>query len=165
MTGSDLNHPPTYQPEEIQQILQIAIAQQDYDGELTRQQLLEIAADMEISPECLYLAEKTWLEKKESDQLHQEFDAYRQEQFQQKTIKYLLITAFFIGLDLISGGGFSWSRYILLFTSAGVAFNAWQVFQPKGVAYQRAFERWERNRQIKNTLQGLWTTVQKALQT
>lgn len=43
----------SYHQEDIQQILQIAIARQADDTEFSHEQLLEIAAELEISSECL----------------------------------------------------------------------------------------------------------------
>ena len=53
-----------YASEEAQQILQIAIAKETEGGELTRTQLMEIAAELNIAPETLMSAEREWLDLK-----------------------------------------------------------------------------------------------------
>ena len=54
MTVSEAKSSRSYYQEDIQQILQIAIARQVQDAEFSHEQLLEIAAELEISPECLH---------------------------------------------------------------------------------------------------------------
>ncbi|MEL6456526.1 MAG: hypothetical protein AAFQ40_17665, partial [Cyanobacteria bacterium J06623_5] len=49
-----------YASEDAQQILQIAIAKETESGELTRRQLSEIAAELNIAPETLWSAEREW---------------------------------------------------------------------------------------------------------
>ena len=49
-----------YVSENAQQILQIAIAKETEAGELTRTQLMEIAAELNISSETMQLAEQEW---------------------------------------------------------------------------------------------------------
>jgi len=48
MTASDPKITRSYHQEDIQQILNIAIARQVHKGEFSREQLLEIAAELEI---------------------------------------------------------------------------------------------------------------------
>ena len=69
----------SYTQEDIQQILQLAIARQtdDKDKEFSYQQLLEIASELDIPPESLQLAEREWLEQQVEIQKRQEFNVYR----------------------------------------------------------------------------------------
>ncbi|MFW6359786.1 MAG: 2TM domain-containing protein, partial [Chroococcales cyanobacterium] len=102
------NQSLSYSQEDIQQILQRAIARQAYEVEFTRQQLLEIAEELEISPECLILAEQDWHVDKLDHEKRQAFDAYRRGRFKQKLGKYLIINSFLVGLNVLTAGTLSW---------------------------------------------------------
>ncbi|WP_204104831.1 MULTISPECIES: 2TM domain-containing protein [Spirulina sp. CCY15215] len=164
MTVSDSPSFKTYQQEEIQQILHIAIASQNENGELTETQLQEIAADLGISPASLQEAEQLWLQQKIDKTKRQAFNLYRQERFRQKAIAYTMLSSFLVAFDLLGGEGMSWSRYGILVAVLMVSLSGWKAFQTQGEDYERDFTRWETKRQIKQTLKGIWDNVQKALQ-
>lgn len=157
-------YPNSYSPEDIQQILNIAIARHHSDEELTRQQLWEIASEMDISNAIIKSAEKDWLEKKVVDRQRHAFDVYRRQNFQQKLTKYAIVNTFLISLNLIAAGTLSWSLYILLFWGLGVALNGWKAYQSKGDAYDKAFQRWSFQNEVKQTMTTVWTRLQKAWQ-
>ena len=61
-------------------------------------------------------------------------------------------------LNLI-GGELSWSLYILLFSGLGLGFDAWNTYLPNTEDYERAFQQWHRQHQLKqsvNTLMNKW---------
>lgn len=164
MTVSDSPPFKTYQQEEIQQILHIAIASQNENGELTQTQLQEIAADLGISPASLQEAEQQWLQQKIDQTKRQAFNLYRQERFRQKAIVYTMLSSFVVAFDLLGGGGMSWSRYGILIAAFMISLSAWKAFQTQGENYERDFTRWETKRQIKQTLKSIWDNLQKTLQ-
>lgn len=141
----------TYHQEDIQQILQIAIARMAYEGEFSREQLLEIAAELEIPPECLQVAEQEWLIKRSDIQKRQEFNSFRRGKLQKHFGNYAIVNSFFILLNLISSGGLSWSLYIGLFWGLFLGFNTWNTYQSKGEDYERAFHFWQRKHQLKQS--------------
>ena len=53
-----------YRQEDAQQILQLAIARQAEEGELSRVQLFEIAAELNIAPADIQAAELEWFANK-----------------------------------------------------------------------------------------------------
>nr|WP_219336149.1 2TM domain-containing protein [Chroococcidiopsis thermalis] len=152
----------TYHQEDIQQILQIAIARQAYEGEFSRQQLLEIAAELEISPECLQLAEQEWLNQQSDSQERQKFNLDRRKKLQKRFGNYGLVNIFFILLDLVSGGGLSWSLYILLSLSFLLGLDVWNKSQIQGEEYEKAFQNWKRRHQIKRSINSLLDRLLKA---
>jgi 2TM domain len=154
----------TYQQEEAQQILQLAFARQTEQGELSREQLLEIATELGISPECLQAAEQQWREQQLMQQQHQAFDTYRRQQLYHKLGKYAIINGFLISFDWLTGGGVSWSLYLLLVSGLWASLSAWKVYHLQGEAYDQAFQSWERKRQLKRSIETLWQNVQKFLQ-
>ena len=155
----------SYNQEQIQQILQIAIARQTDDTEFTREQLLEIASELEISPECLQVAEQQWLAKQGEIQKRQDFNRYRRTKLQQQAGKYTVINSFLMLLNIVNAGQLSWSLYIALFWGLGLGLNALNTFQSGGEDYEKAFQRWYRQYQLKQSLTTVWDKVLKAWQT
>ena len=151
----------SYNQEDIQQILQIAIARQADDTEFTREQLLEIAAELEISPECLQVAEQQWLQKQGEIQKRQDFNIYRHGRLQKHAGNFAIVNSFFMGLNLVNAGELTWSLYILLFWGLGLGLNAWNTYQSEGEDYEKAFQRWYRQNQIKQSINTLWNNLFK----
>jgi DNA-binding transcriptional MerR regulator len=157
----ETNQNRSYTQEDIQQILQIAIAYQVKDGdrEFSYQQLAEIAGELEIAPELLQQAESNWLIKQKADQQRQEFDSFRNYQFKKRFAKFASINTVLILLDLISGGGLSWSLYLLVIWGLGISLNAWNTFQLKGEDYEFAFQKWHGQRQLKQSFGKIFNRV------
>ncbi len=84
MTNTGTQIITTYQTEDVQQILHLAIAKREEGGELSKAQVMEIAFEMGISPEELEVAEKEWLLRKEEFQEKQVFEDLRKTKTQAK---------------------------------------------------------------------------------
>ncbi|WP_072621268.1 2TM domain-containing protein [Spirulina major] len=151
--------PQIYQSDDIQQILQLAIARNDREGEFTRTQLLEIAEELEIPLTCLEAAEQDWRLSRLETEKRQEFDRYRFAQFRHKAVKYMILAGFFMSLDLLSGGGLGWSRYLVVVLVTLSVLGGWKIFQPKGPAYERELAQWESRRQLQQTLNTAWQSI------
>ncbi|NES71804.1 MAG: 2TM domain-containing protein [Okeania sp. SIO2D1] len=164
MVASEFKNPKSYSQEEIQQILKLAIARQTHQEDFSREQLWEIGVELDIPPECIQAAERDWLSQKLVLQKRHDFDAYRKEQFRHKLGRHTIFNTFLITFDLISSGHFTWSIYILLASGLIVSLGAWKTYHSNGEAYEEAFQKWERKRQLKLSVQSLWQTLQKAWQ-
>lgn len=164
MTSFDSKITRSYQQEEIQQILNIAIARQVHQGEFSHEQLLEIAAELEIPPETLQAAEREWRIQQSDAQKRQEFNIYRRAKLQKRFGNYLVVNSFFVLLNLI-GGELSWSLYILLFSGLGLGFDTWKTYLPDTEDYEKAFQQWHRQRQLKQSVNTLMNKWLKAWQT
>lgn len=151
-----------YNQEDVQQILHLAIARhaEDKNKEFSYEQLLEIAAELEISPESLKLAEREWLGQQGEMQQRQAFNAYRLGRFKKRLGNYIIVNAVLLLVDLLGGGNLSWSLYILLFWGLAVGLDGWNTYQTKGEDYEVAFQKWYRKHQVKQFLN---TTVNKWL--
>lgn len=164
MSDSPTQYPEVYSSEDIQQIIQIALARKGEDDELTRAQLWEIADELDIDQQTLQLAESQWLQCRSISQKRVAFDLYRRDRFKQKTIKYGIINGFFISLNLLTTGGLSWCLYIVLFSGSSLAFAWWKTFHSKSEEYERAFQRWSFQNEVKQTISGIWQKVQRSWQ-
>lgn len=141
-----------YRQDEVQQILHIAIARQASTGELTRSQMIEIAEEMGISLAELHAAETEWLQQRRVDQERHLFDQYRRTRFRHRVTRYVIVNAFLIILNVVTAGHISWALYPLIGWGMGIALGGWQTFQRQGDLYENAFTKWQRQRQLKQTV-------------
>ncbi len=157
MNASEQSLTRSYRQEDVQQILNIALAQHPDSGtELSYNQLLEIADELRISPDTLKLAESTWLVQQSASNKLQEFDDYRRSKFQAKLGKYAITNTCLVALNFLTGFGVPWSLYILFLWGMGFGFDVWKFFyQRQGQSYDRAFQNWERKQKIHKSITGL----------
>ncbi|PSB59538.1 hypothetical protein C7B77_00550 [Chamaesiphon polymorphus CCALA 037] len=146
MNSSRQSSNQSFDREAIRQIINIALAQQsDLGSELSDAQLLEIAQELNISPDSIELAKSQWLERQKLAQKHQQFELYRRSKLQARFGQYAIVNACSILLNLLTGFGIPWSLYVLISWGMVRGVDAWQVwFQHQGYAYNRAFQKWER---------------------
>ena len=143
----------SFTQEDVQEILQLAISRQvnDNNQEFSYQQILEIAAELQISPDTLQQAERDWLVKQSEVEQREAFNIYRRSKFKKRLGNYAIMNIFFLAINSISGG-ISWSLYILVGCGLAISLDIWNTFQTKGEDYEIAFQRWNRNHQIKQTI-------------
>ncbi|ELR97516.1 2TM domain-containing protein [Gloeocapsa sp. PCC 73106] len=164
MTASELQQPQFYEPEEVQEILRIAIARKGEQEGLSREQLWEIAAELDIDPEYIQAAESDWLNQKKLNLKKQEFNLYLREELKQSIARYLIVNVFLITLNLTLVGSLSWSWYILLFWGLGISLKTWKTIQLKGKNYEQAFESWYFRQEMKRSLGNFWLWTKKTWQ-
>ncbi|MBE9049359.1 2TM domain-containing protein [Nostocales cyanobacterium LEGE 11386] len=166
MTAFEPQSLRSYSQEDVQKILQLAIARQanDQDKEFSYEQLLEIATELEISPESLNLAEIDWRSQQSEIQQRQAFNSYRIGRFKKRVGNYAIVNSFFLLVDFVGGGGLTWSLYFLLFCGLTLGLDIWNTFQTKGEEYEMAFQKWYRKHQIKKTINTVVNRWFKALQ-
>jgi hypothetical protein len=164
MSDTPFTPPAIYSQEEVQQILQIAISRQIESGEVSRQHLLEIAAELDIHPQTLEAAEKDWFKHQNLAQKREEFRIFRQEQLKNKVARYLIINGFVISLNLLSSGTISWAIYFLLLLGLPLCLDAWKTFQSQGASYEQAFQRWQMQNEMKASLSNLWSKIKRLWQ-
>jgi hypothetical protein len=164
MTNTQTQITTTYQTEDLQQILHLAIAKREEGGELTKAQVMEIATEMGTTPEELEVAEKEWLLRKEEFQEKQVFDSIRKQKLKQSLIKYGIVNTFLVLLNLATANTLSWSLPILLLWGAWLALKAWITYQNEGEEYEKEFQRWRLKKQVGKSLGSLADRVFKSLQ-
>lgn len=151
---------PSYSQDDVQQILRLAIIRQTQNqDDLSRDQLLEIAEDMHISPSELAEAERLWLIQKDQLGMQQQFDQHRQQRFQQKAIKYGIVTGFVMVIDCLVGGGLGFSLYVAAGLGLGLAMAGRRTYGLQGEEYEQRFRNWRRRRALKQSVDGLVSRV------
>ena len=165
MKTSDVKSSLIYDQDEIQEILQIAIARKSIPendhNEMTQEQLWEIAEELGIDINTITEVEKDWQEQKLLQEKRNQFDFYRRQEFQNKIIRFSIINFFLMALNLLGAHQLSWSLYIALIWGMFLTINAWQTFTNKGEAYKTAFSRWERKSIIKNYFASFWDKLKQ----
>jgi hypothetical protein len=143
-----------YTQEDIQQILNLAIAQHAYEGEFSRAQLLEIAEDLAIPTAIVQQAERTWLQSSDERLKRDTFNQYRRAELKHKLVRFAIVNAGLIALNSLTGIGFLWSLYtvVLICWSIVLGLKVWGIFQVDGEAYERAFQKWYRRHQMRKAV-------------
>ncbi len=141
----------TYAAEEAQAILQIAIARHTEEGELSRPQLLEIAAELGISAKLIAEAEREWRLQQSEKLDRQAFNEFRQHRFQSHLLRFAITNTVFMTLNFMASDTLSWSLYILVLWGAGLGWHAWHTFYPNDHRYHDEFEKWRRRQQLKRS--------------
>lgn len=159
MSVSERKTTQFYQQEDIQQILNLAIARQANNEEFSHAQLAEIAAELGISSLTLQEAEQEWLLQKEESQKRQCFDVYRRYKLRKRIGKYVIVNSFLVILNLVSAGALSWSLYILLVWGLGLGLNTWNTYQLQGEEYEQAFQKWYRKQQLSQLTVSIFTRI------
>ncbi|MEM9088979.1 MAG: 2TM domain-containing protein [Cyanobacteria bacterium P01_F01_bin.53] len=150
-----------YASEDAQQILQIAIAKETESGELTRTQLAEIAAELNIAPETLWSAEREWLALKSTSTQQMLFNKERRQKFQHHLIRYGIFNSFLLLLNLLAGG-YGFAAFVALSWGIGLALHGWRAYQSSGFRYQQDFESWQRRQQVKQSMRSLFNRLLNA---
>ncbi|MFK8182329.1 MAG: 2TM domain-containing protein [Phormidesmis sp.] len=141
-----------YASEEAQQILQIAIAKETESGDLTRTQLAEIAAELNIAPETLWSAEREWIALQSESSQQAIFNQQRKQKFQHHLIRYCIVNAFLLLLNLLMTGGVGFAGFVAITWGVALALHGLRAFQSSGYRYQQDFEKWRRRQQVKRSV-------------
>jgi hypothetical protein len=152
----------TYDREEIQQILHLAIARQAQDKEFSYDQIVEIAAELEISPEAIQLAETEWLSQTSERQKRQNFNIYRRKKLQKHFGNYVIVNSFLLVINFLSAGTISWALYILLFWGMPLTLKTWNVYKSEGEDYEREFNNWHRQQRLKQSINTFFNKLMSA---
>ncbi|MGD1863362.1 MAG: 2TM domain-containing protein [Phormidesmis sp.] len=144
-----------YASEEAQQILQIAIAKETESGDLTRTQLAEIAAELNIAPETLWSAEREWIALKSESSQQALFNQQKRQKFHHHLMRYCIFNSFLFLLSLATGW-YGLLGFVAITWGCGVTLHGWRAYQVKGYRYQKDFENWQRRQQVKQSVRSLF---------
>ncbi|MBG1241712.1 2TM domain-containing protein [Nostoc sp. UIC 10607] len=131
----------TYDSEDVQKILQIALTRKQ-EGEFSREQLVEMASELGISSDILETTEKKWLAQQEEERSRRTFNTFRRKAFWTQFISFLAVNSFLILLNLITSPSYFWAIFPVLGWGLGLFFHWWSVYQTKSENYEIAFQKW-----------------------
>lgn len=151
-----------YASEDAQQILQIAIAKETESGDLTRIQLAEIAAELNIAPETLWSAEREWIALQSESAQQQLFNHQRQQDFHGHLARYGIVIGF-LGLLSIS---FGWigplATFVAIVWGIPLTLHGMRAYSTSGYRYQKDFEKWSRRRKVKQSVKSFFNRLLSA---
>lgn len=171
MPMSTSSHPQTYSQDEVQEILHLAIVNQAKAGELSREQLFEIADELGLAPQDIQDAELEWQGRQRIDQEKQAFMRWRRVQFHQHSVKYLIVNGFLIvfdfltygdvgiGLTIVGSHVLSFSLFIALAWGLFLVLDGWQSTQSEGRTFDRRFRKWQRRQWITKSVRNLFSRI------
>ena len=150
-----------YASEDAQQILQIAIAKETESGDLTRIQLIEIAAELNIAPETLLSAEREWTALQSESAQQYLFNQKRRQDFHGHLVRYGIVVGFLVVLGI----AFSWLQPISLFAALvwgiPLTLQGLRAYSSSGYRYQKDFEKWTRKRKVSQSVRSLFNRFLK----
>ncbi|MEO1374251.1 MAG: 2TM domain-containing protein, partial [Cyanobacteria bacterium J06635_10] len=79
-----------------------------------------------------------------------------------RVVNYTIVNTFLLLMDFLTGGGISWSLYIVIFGGMLLGLDGWNTSQTKGEDYEAAFQRWYRKNQLKRSVNNLINKFFKA---
>lgn len=159
MNDDSATVPASYTQEQVQQILNVAIARQTYEGEFSRTQLFEIAEELGISDQCLVAAEKSWLVTQTESRKRTEFDLYRQGRLKRKVERFGFTSGALIIFNALTGFSSLWSIYIIGLLSIKIGFDAWKLLHQNPEDYEQAFRKWTRKRHLSQFVNRWWGRI------
>ena len=159
MAKDSANFPAVYTQEQIQQILNVAIARQAYEGEFSRAQLFEIADELGISKSCLMAAEEICLTQRTESEARLAFDKYRHGQLKKKLERGGYVSCTLLILNAFSGFAWPWSLYLIGLLGLKLIFDAWHIYHQDPDDYEQAFRRWDRKRHLSQFVNRWWTRI------
>src|SRR5687767_5807581 len=89
-----------YSEEDANAILSRAIERQTMGGEMSREQLTAIAAELGIAPEALAKAEEDWHLDREDTEERTEFQRYLRDGFKSHLFAYIGVNAFLFLMNM-----------------------------------------------------------------
>ncbi len=145
--------PETYSEQEVQEILQRALARRAHSGDrLSRDQVRAIAGELGVSETEYDQAEREWQVQRATQHLAAQFATYKRQRFRDGLIRFAIVNVFLMALNFWMQHRLSWSVYPFLVWGLGIALDAWVTFNPQNPTYQKQFAAWreqyERERAI-----------------
>lgn len=131
----------TYNSDEMRQILQKAFTRQQ-QGEVSREQIIEIASELGVSSQSLQAAEQEWLLQEVEVKKRQRFNAQRRGQFKSHLIAFLGVNGFLIVLNLLTSPAYFWAIFPILGWGLGLFFDAMKAYKTSGESYEHDFQEW-----------------------
>ncbi len=147
---------PRYRPDEVQEILGLAIARASHDGDdrLGFTQLQEIAAELGIAAEQLRQAEADWRSGRARDLERQAFLAQRWQRWQRGLVRFSLVNGVLLLLNWLLLPRAMVVLLVTLIWGLFLALDTWQTAWPGEEKLEQQFQMWRRKRQLKRSVGG-----------
>lgn len=135
-----------YEEDEAEQILKLAATLSSSTGAMSRERLLQTAAELGITPEAVELAETQFATQKQLARERKQFDLEQRREFNSFVLTFFVITGALLALNIFTGAHFLWAFWLSGLMLIGIAFEAVETFVRGSQAYQEAFAKWKSKR-------------------
>jgi len=136
-----------YEDEEAEQILRIAAGITGPEGKMSRERLLETAAELGISPEAVEIAERQVVDERRELNLRSQFNAQLRNEFLAHLSSYVIINGCMIATNLLTSPGYFWAMWPLGMWGVGLFLHARVAFFKAGDCYEEEFAKWRERRE------------------
>jgi len=140
-----------YDEDEAEQILRLAASLTSPAGAMSRERLLETAAELGITPEAVEMAEQQLAARKAETADLADFDSAQRREFYGHLLTYVLVNGFLVVINVVTGASYFWALWPILGWGLGLAFHAVETFFKNSESYHEEFEKWQRKRARKTT--------------
>ncbi|MDR3691666.1 MAG: 2TM domain-containing protein [Fimbriimonas sp.] len=131
-----------YSDDEAEEILRLAASQSASPRAIDRERLLATASELGISPEAVEQAENQLRSQKLESQFRLEFADRQRREFGTHLVTYLIINAFLLAINLLTGIQELWFVFPLLGWGIGLAIHAYATLVKSGGLYRDGYEKW-----------------------
>ncbi|MDR3691668.1 MAG: 2TM domain-containing protein [Fimbriimonas sp.] len=142
-----------YKEDEAEQILRLASNISSPAAGMSRDRLLETAAELGISPESVELAERQLQVSRLEQSDRAEFDRRIRRDFYSHLASYVIVNGGLCAINLATGGYF-WAIWPMLGWGIGLAFSVFETFFRSSEGYHEEFEKWRAKRGRMDALKG-----------
>jgi len=136
-----------YEDEEAEQILRVAAQISGPEGRMSRDRLLETAAELGISAEAVEIAERQVVEQRRDQGLRAKFDAKLRTEFLAHLVSYVIVNGCMIATNLLTSPGYFWAMWPLAGWTIGLFCHARVAFFKAGDCYEEEFAQWQERRE------------------
>lgn len=143
-----------YEEDDAEQILKLAAAKQGIQGRLSRENLLQTAAELGITPEAVDAAEQELASQKNRDEEMREFIIVQRNSFFGDVLVYLGVCGFLGYKHFADQGNLGWTVWLMLCWGVYILANARNAFDHRSKDFLKDFDKWKR----KQREEGLPTT-------
>lgn len=147
-----MNENRHYSDQDAEEILRIA-SRDSAMGGMSRERMLETAAELGISPEAVAKAEEQLVLKREAErvesedrELRKQFEAEKRGTFLTDFYSYLGVNAALVGIWAATGANYFWPKWVILGWGIAVVADYIATFVNKD---ETKFQRWKRRRHRK----------------
>jgi hypothetical protein len=138
-----------FSEEEAEEILRLAVGRSTAAGGVSRESLMQSAAELGISYEALAEAESQVMDRRRDQEEAKEFRQVQRAKFSKGLWEYLTWNAVLLAINFWHAGRPTWALAVAFFWGIAVVIEFFGTFFPSSSSYQEAFEKWKKKRRKK----------------
>jgi hypothetical protein len=130
-----------FTPEQIEQIIKIALANKTNKVTDNKINIYEIAKELNIDESVLNDAIKQFESNAEINKIRETYIKNKKKKFYEHLLYYIFVNSILIGINIFSDGSLNWSLITLLAWGFGLAINAYNAFSFNEEDFQRFYKK------------------------